>query len=231
MPTLYVGTSGYQYKEWKGSFYPADMPVDQMLAHYAERFSAVEINNTFYRIPKESVVTQWASQVPEGFRFVLKASQRITHRHRMANADEPLAWYLRACAGLGPKRGPSFFQCPPNLKKDADRLVAFLKLLPEGWPAAFEFRHATWFDDEVYGILRDYDAALCLADTDDDAAPRVATAGWGYVRLRRASYDQGALEGWAAWIREQQWSDAYVFFKHEDEGAGPALGQRFLALA
>ncbi len=228
MTELLVGTSGYQYKAWKGSFYPEDMRPEQMLSYYAERFPAVEINNTFYRMPRESVVAGWASQVPDGFRFVLKASQRITHRHRLANADEAVSWYLEACSGLGGKRGASFFQCPPNLKKDAERLRAFLALLPDGWPAAFEFRHPSWFDGEIYDALRERNAALCLADTDDGEPPREATADWGYLRLRRDAYDAAALVAWRSWIAEQDWSHAYVFFKHEDAGAGPALASAFL---
>lgn len=225
---LFVGTSGYQYKAWRGHFYPEDMRPEAMLAYYAERLPAVEINNTFYRMPREPVVTQWAAQVPPGFRFVLKASQRITHRHRLANAEEALGWYLTACSHLGPSRGASFFQCPPNLKKDVDRLRTFLALLPDDWPAAFEFRHASWFDDDVYDALRERNVALCVADTDDGEPPRVATADWGYLRLRRDAYDDGELRAWRSWVAAQGWGHAYVFFKHEDDGAGPALARAFL---
>jgi uncharacterized protein YecE (DUF72 family) len=228
---LYVGTSGYQYKEWKGSFYPDNLPTDAMLQHYASVFRTCEINNTFYRTPKESVVVGWTERVPDGFRFVFKASRRITHINRLRAADEPLQWYLRSCSQLGLKRGASLFQLPPNFKKDVERLTAFLALLPDGWPAAFEFRHESWFADEVYDALRARNAALCIADTDEVTPPKVKTADWGYLRLRGTAYSDGELQEWATWVNAQGWKDAYVFFKHEDAGAGPALGRQFMEIA
>ena len=227
-----VGTSGFAYKEWKGSFYPEDLPANEMLTFYASRFPTVEINNTFYRMPTEKVLLQWAAQVPDGFFFVLKASQRITHHARLKGADELLEYFTRTASTLGPKLGPTLFQLPPNMKKDVERLRAFLALLPRRWRAAFEFRHASWFDDETYAALREKNAALCLADTDDDEAKGeekevVATADWGYLRLRRESYDDAALAAWAERVAAQPWSEAVVFFKHEDEGTGPALAARF----
>ena len=225
---ILVGTSGYQYKEWKGSFYPDDMSTDGMLAYYAGEFPTVEVNNTFYRIPKEAVVVKWTEQVPDGFRFVLKASRRITHMHRLKNTEEPLQWYLRACSQLGPKRGASLFQLPPNMKKDLERLQTFLGLLPNRWPAALEFRHESWFDDDVYEVLRERNAALCVADTAERDLHRIATADWGYLRLRREQYRRPALKKWGSWITDQEWQEAYVFFKHEDEGTGPELGKRFM---
>ena len=228
-----VGTSGYAYKEWKGSFYPADLKADDFLRFYAGRFATVEINNTFYRMPTERVLAQWAAQVPDGFRFVLKASQRITHRKRLTECAEELQYFLRTANGLGAKLGPTLFQLPPNLKQDLPRLLDFLALIPRTWRAAFEFRHASWFTDETYAALRAHGAALVVAETDLEeselAVPVVATADWGYLRLRRSVYDDGALDAWARTLRAQPWTDAYVFFKHEDEGAGPRLAAEFVA--
>ena len=226
---ILAGTSGWQYKEWKGSFYPEKISTDDMLAYYASQFRTVEVNNTFYRLPKESVLRGWAEKVPDGFTFVLKASQRITHHARIGErAVEPLGYLLQAVEGLGSRLGPILFQLPPNLKKDVARLTAFLAHLPAGVRAAFEFRHASWFDEEVLDALRACDVALCVASTDGEEAPSVATASYGYLRLRKEGYEAGELRRWAEWIRQQSWSDAYVFFKHEDEGTGPKLASRFL---
>lgn len=224
-----VGTSGYSYKEWKGSFYPADLPNDDMLAYYGERFQTVEINNTFYRMPKESVLRAWSAQVGDGFRFVLKASRQITHIKRLKDVAEPVSYLLNTAQTLGRKLGAILFQLPPNMKKDVARLQALLAGIPKKRRVALEFRHDSWHDDEVYDTLRAHDAALCIADTDDGAPNVVGTAGWGYLRLRREAYDDAALAGWAHRLSEHQWSDAYVFFKHEDAGTGPALAQRFMA--
>jgi len=217
---IHVGTSGYAYKEWRGSFYPEKMKEADMLRYYAERLRAVEINNTFYRLPAKQTLLRWAEQVPEGFTFVLKASQRITHRQRLSPESKETVDYLFDVASvLGPRLGPVLFQTPPFLKKDAPRLRAFLEALPAGHPVAFEFRHETWFDDEVRAALRAHNAALVAADKDNsgaDGAPVVPTADWGYLRLRRCDYDQAALDSWASRIRAQPWQRAYVFFKHED---------------
>jgi uncharacterized protein YecE (DUF72 family) len=231
--TLFAGTSGYAYKEWKGSFYPADISSEAMLGHYASRLPVVEINNTFYRMPRESVVLGWTDQVPETFRFVLKASRRITHFGRLKGVESELEYFLRVSQALGVRRGPSLFQLPPNMKKDLERLTAFLTLLPREWPAAFEFRHPSWFDDDVYTTLQSRNAALCTADQTEDgpAAPIVATATWGYLRLRRESYDAADLEQWARRIGEQQWTDTYVFFKHEDGATGPRFAEQLIALS
>jgi len=222
-----AGTSGFAYKAWKGSFYPADLADDGMLAHYASRLPTVEINNTFYRMPKESVVLAWADQVPDAFRFVLKASRRITHMGRLKGVESELAYFLQVSQALGDKRGPSLFQLPPNMKKDLDRLTAFLDLLPRDWRAAFEFRHASWFDDDVYAALRSRNAALCIADQGDeeDATPFVTTGDWGYLRLRREAYDAAALADWASRIRTTSWSETFVYFKHEDGAAGPRFAE------
>jgi uncharacterized protein YecE (DUF72 family) len=225
-----AGTSGYSYKEWKGSFYPEKLATDQMLRFYGEQFDSVEINNTFYRMPSEKVLVQWAEQVPERFRFVLKASRRITHQHRLKGAGEPLDYMLRNASVLGDKLGPTLFQLPPNLKQDLARLQDFLALLPNRWPAAFEFRNASWFDDQVYDALRERGVALCVADTEDGETPLVSTASRGYLRLRREAYSDRHLSAWAERIAEQPWEEAFVFFKHEDAGAGPALARRFLEI-
>lgn len=225
-----VGTSGYAYKEWKGNFYPDDLKADEFLRYYAGRFPTVEINNTFYRMPRERVLLDWAAQVPDGFTFVLKASRRITHLQRLKDVGDPLSYLLNTAAALGPKLGPLLFQLPPNMKKDLDRLTAFLSLLPEPWRAALEFRHPSWYAADVYDALRQRNAALCVADTDEDDGRLEPTADWGYFRLRRERYESHDLATWAARVTEQPWRDAFVFFKHEDAGAGPRLAQQFIDL-
>jgi uncharacterized protein YecE (DUF72 family) len=229
---LYVGTSGYSYKEWKGTFYPPKLPAKQMLAFYSEHFRTVEINYTFRRMPTESVLDNWASAVPADFQFVLKAPEAITHRKRLKDAEELLAGFLDVASRLKERLGPLLFQLPPTFKKDASRLRAFLALLPFERRVAFEFRHPSWFDDEVFGLLREHRAALCSADAEDDlAVPVVATTDWGCLRLRRPDYDDAALKRWMKQVRNQDWQNAFVFFKHEDEGKGPQLAKRFLELA
>jgi uncharacterized protein YecE (DUF72 family) len=220
MRTL-VGTSGWSYKEWKGSFYPADLPADEMLRYYAGRFPAVEINNSFYRIPKEKVLLEWAEQVPREFRFVLKASRRITHINRLTDADGSLAYMLRTFNVLGERLGPTLFQCPPTLRKDMDRLRDFLALVPRTWRAALEFRHDSWFTDEVYEALRAHDVALVAVEEDEKTWPMVPTASWGYLRLRRTAYPEAALRDWRSRIESQPWREAYVFLKHDEEGGTP----------
>lgn len=225
-----AGTSGWSYKEWKGPFYPEKLPNDDMLRFYAERFSSVEVNNTFYRMPKGDVIAAWAEQVPADFRFVLKASQRITHFGRLKDVAEPVEYLAKAAARLGDKQGPFLLQLPPNMKKDVPRLRDFLALLPPR-ACALEFRHPTWFDDEVYETLRARGAAFVVADTGEEGDPPfVATADWGYLRLRREAYDDAALASWHERMRSTTWSEAYVFFKHEDAGTGPKLAARFLSL-
>ena len=225
---LRTGTSGFSYKEWKGSFYPEKLPATRMLEYYSRRLDAVEINNTFYRLPRAELLEKWKSQTPEDFAFVLKASRRITHHKRLKDADEPLEYLTRtATQALGASMGPILFQLPPYLRKDVGRLADFLATVPEGVRAAFEFRHESWFDDDTYQALSDRGAALVTADTGEGDAPVAATAGFGYARLRRPEYEDGDLAGWAAAFREQEWDDLFVFFKHEDAGAGPALAARF----
>jgi uncharacterized protein YecE (DUF72 family) len=229
---FYVGTSGYSYKEWKGSFYPQKLPQREMLGYYAERFSTVEVNNSFYRMPDARVLKSWAQQVPAGFRFALKAPQAITHFKRLKNAEAVTKEFVSVASALKGRLGPLLFQLPPNFKKDLPRLEAFLRLLRKRTSIAFEFRHASWFDNEVFDCLRANSCALCIADTDD--APRadlVSTAGWGYVRLRRKRYTRQQLAAWIERLRSQAWDEAYVFFKHEDAGTGPKFASRFLELA
>jgi uncharacterized protein YecE (DUF72 family) len=226
---LFTGTSGYAYKEWKGSFYPEDLKADQMLPYYAAHFRACEINNSFYRMPAEKTLLQWQQQVPPEFRFILKAPQRITHFTRLKEESrQPLEFFVATARSLGTQLGPILFQLPPNMKADVPRLQAFLEFLPDDIKAAFEFRHASWFDDAVYEALRSKGAALCIADTDEEQTPKIATSGqWGYLRLRRVEYGPGDLEQFARWAAHQSWNDVYVFFKHEDAGTGPRLAKQF----
>ena len=227
---VFTGTSGYSYKEWKGRFYPEKMKDADMLGYYAGRFPSVEINNTFYRMPAPDMLRKWGEQTPESFTFVLKAPQRITHHRRLASVNEDVAYFLETARALGPKLGPVLFQLPPYMKKDLDRLEAFLDLLPPDPPAAFEFRHASWFDDEVREALRARGAAMCLADTDEEPLTEVTvTAPWGYLRLRRLAYSEADLAAWADRVRSQPWERAFVFFKHEDEARGPEFASTFAA--
>ena len=231
---VHVGTSGFAYKEWRGSFYPEKLQAKDMLRYYAERLSAVEINNTFYRLPGREMLLRWADEVPAGFVFALKASQRITHRQRLApESAEAVSYLFDTAATLGQRLGPVLFQLPPFLKKDAERLRAFLTLVPAERPVAFEFRHETWRDEEVHEALRSRNASLVCADTEESGqagTPIVPTADWGYLRLRRCDYDDAGIDAWAARIRAQPWGKAYVFFKHEDDKplGWPAI-ERFLA--
>ena len=228
---IYAGTSGYSYKEWKGPFYPEKLPAKEMLSFYAQQLRTVEINNTFYRLPKPEIVARWAEQVPDGFVFVIKASQRITHRAKLVDAEETVGYLWEAIGELGPHLGPVLFQLPPYFRKDVGVLRDFLAALPEGMRPVLEFRHASWEDDDVRDVLRAANAALCVADVDDADDPEiVGTADWGYLRLRRATYDEAALAKWAERIRAQQWQRAFVFFKHEDEGSAPKMALQLLSV-
>jgi uncharacterized protein YecE (DUF72 family) len=229
---LWVGTSGYSYKEWRGSFYPEKFPAEAMLGHYAARLPAVEINNTFYRLPKADVLEGWAGQVTGDFRFVLKASRRITHIKRLRQAGDETAYLYQAALSLGRHMGVVLFQLPPNFQKDVPRLRAFLDGLPAGRGAAFEFRHSTWFDEETFDALRAAGCALCLADTDDQPLKNLmTTADWGYLRLRKEKYTKKSVAKLAEQVRSQPWKGAYVFFKDEGEGAGPKYALQFLELS
>ena len=224
-----IGTSGYSYAEWKGNFYPEKMAAKDMLRFYAERFSTVEINNTFYRMPTEKLLSGWAEQVPESFTFVIKASKRITHDKRLKECGELLTYLFGVTTTLGSRLGPLLFQLPPNFKKDLPRLQTFFDDMPERRRMAIEFRHASWFDDEVFEALRAHGAALCVADTGEEpVAPLVATTDWGYLRLRREDFSDEDLRDWARRIREQPWKEAYVFLKHEEEGKGPKMAARLM---
>lgn len=231
MTRILTGMSGYAYREWKPDFYPPKLPADGFLGHYATRFPTVEVNNTFYRMPKDSVLQDWASQVPDGFTFCLKASRRITHDNRLTDVDSLLEFVLRGASVLGPKRGPMLFQLPPNMRKDLARLEAFLSLIPAGARTALECRHASWFEDGVYALLRQREVALVVTEQEDWTGPVVKTAPWGYVRLHRSGYTDESLTRWMEVISTQGWSEAFVFFKHEEEIAGPPIGLRFQTLS
>jgi uncharacterized protein YecE (DUF72 family) len=231
-PMLRVGTSGFSYAPWRGTFYPEKLAAKRWLAYYAERLPAVEINNTFYRLPKASVLAGWAAQVPDEFRFAVKASRRITHMKRLQAADDETNALIESLGALGPRLGVVLFQLPPNLKLDLPRLERFLDLLAGRVPAAFEFRHPSWREDAVVLALRARGAALCAADVDEEPAPElVATAPFAYVRLRRERYAPGDLAEWVARLRARAAQDAYVFFKHEDAGVGPRLAAQLLEMA
>jgi uncharacterized protein YecE (DUF72 family) len=228
---IHVGTSGYNYEAWRGSFYPENLSGKKMLAYYAERFSTVEINYSFYRKPTPKILQGWAAQVPEPFRFALKAWQRITHQKRLREAGEFVGAFAEAARTLGPRLAPVLYQLPPNLKADVPLLRDFLNQLPRDLKAAFEFRHQSWFAEETYSALRDAGAALCVAESDELATPVVRTATFGYFRLRRLDYDEVALRKWAREARSPDFTgDAYVYFKHEDEARGPAFATAFMQL-
>jgi uncharacterized protein YecE (DUF72 family) len=233
---LLCGTSGYAFKEWKGSFYPEDIRADDMLGYYATRFPTVEINNTFYRLPKQNVLLEWAGQVPETFTFAVKASQRITHFARLKpEAKGPLDFLLGNTTVMGAKLGPILFQCPPNMRKNVDRLRAFLDLLPADRRFTFEFRDPSWFEDDVVQALREKNVELCVTDQDDYHGATIPTADWGYLRLHRFDYNESALGAWARHVAEQPWKEAYVYFKHDEGptavGSGPTAVDAFMRLA
>jgi len=227
-----VGTSGYNYVEWKGNFYPADLPVSKMLPYYSARFPTVEINATFYRMPTPKTLAGWAAATPEPFVLALKAPQRITHFARLRAVDDPLRFFCDTARTLGAKLGPLLFQLPPNFKKDLDRLSGTLALLPPDLRCAFEFRHDSWLADDVYDLLRRHNAALCIADSATASTPLVATANFGYLRLRDEGYTEADLARWAETIRGlgERWGEAFVYFKHEEAGTGPALARKLAQL-
>ena len=215
---LHAGASGYSFKEWKGDFYPQSIKPEAMLTFYAERLPTVEINNTFYQMPKTSVLENWAACTPAHFRFAIKASRRITHMARLKadSAADSVQYLYRNLASLGAKRGPVLFQLPPQMKKDLARLTEFLHLLPDGHAAAFEFRNDSWFADDVYAALKSAGASLCLSEREDSAPPPlVETASWGYVRLRLETYSEEDLKAWAQRLAATGWREIYVYFMHE----------------
>ena len=229
MRTL-VGTSGYSYPAWKKRFYPDKLPAKKFLDFYASRFSTVEINNTFYKMPSAALVQGWLADVPDGFTFAVKAPQRITHHKRLLECAEPLKLLFDAIAALADKQGPILFQLPPNMKKDVPRLQAFLAAMPRRYRVAFEYRHESWLGDDTYEALRAAGAALCIADSEKLSTPLIATANWGYLRLRREDYEKPDIRKWAKRISAQKWESAFVYFKHEDQAKGPAYASLLKSL-
>ncbi len=224
-----VGTSGYAYKEWKPAFYPEDLAAKKFLGYYAERLPTVEVNNTFYRMPSKKVLDGWAAEVPESFCFTLKASRRITHFKRLNDVGGELDFLFGNLENLGSRLGPVLFQMPPNFPKDLPRLRDFLMQLPPGKQHTIEFRHTSWFDDEVFVALRENGVALCVTEGEegetflDFASPLPDTARFGYLRLRRDDYASEDLDAWAHRVRACPWDEVYVYFKHETEAPLRAL--------
>jgi uncharacterized protein YecE (DUF72 family) len=229
---FWIGTSGFQYAEWKGNFYPEDLPAAKMLPFYAERLSTTEINYTFHRIPAPKTIDNWKALTPDHFRFALKAPQKITHWLKLRECADTLRYFYDVVSALGEKLGPVLFQLPPNFKKDTLVLGDFLNGLPDGMRAAFEFRHESWFDDEVFEILRARNAALCIADTEKLETPKVPTTNYGYLRLRREDYAKSDVKDWAEFVRGQtsRWTAAFIYFKHEEAGIGPKLAREMIDL-
>lgn len=226
---LYAGTSGFSFKEWKGPFYPVKFPNSQMLEYYAERLSTVEINNTFYRMPKPSVLEDWAAKVPKTFRFAVKAPRRISHSKQLKDCEEEAGYFFKALESLGDRLGAVLVQLPPHARAKVDNLDAFLKLVPENIPAAFEFRHPSWRDDDVFSVLKQHGAAWVTADNEGGESPELPeTASWTYLRLRAPGYTEDSLRDWRK--RCEIFERAFVYFKHEDEGAGPELAKRMMSL-
>ena len=227
---VFVGTSGYNYPEWRGSFYPEKFSTDRMLPYYAERFRTVEINYTFYRIPNEKLLTNWAAATPDNFSFTLKAPRRITHDSKLQRCEDLVQSFCRTSRTLGPKLATLLFQLPPTFKKDSAVFRAFVELIPEGTRAAFEFRHASWHDAETFDILRARNLALCVADSEKMSTPVEVTADYAYFRLRDEGYQDADIERWARTVHELPGvTDAFVYFKHEEQGLGPEFARKFIA--
>lgn len=224
-----VGTSGFSYREWRGSFYPEDLRDREMLSFYARRFDTVEINSTFYRMPTTDRLDDWAARVPEGFSFALKTPRRVTHHKKLRDTSDEMDHLVRTVSELDDKLGPVLVQLPPSLKKDLPLLRDFLSVFPEGFRAAFEFRHASWFADDVFDALAARETALVVADSGNEELPPVTvrTAPYGYARLRREDYQDDDLARWARILTDPGWDDLYVFFKHEEAGTGPRWARRF----
>jgi uncharacterized protein YecE (DUF72 family) len=231
-PRVLVGTSGYNYPEWRGTFYPEKFSTDKMLAFYAERFPTVEINYTFYRLPNEKLLAGWSAGTPDPFCFTLKAPRRITHDSKLQQCEDLLQTFCRTARTLGPKLGVLLFQLPPTFKKDIGTLRDFVALLPEGTRAAFEFRHASWHDAEVFDVLRSRNVALCVADSEKMSTPVEMTADYAYFRLRDEGYGEADLVRWAETVAAlPAIGDAFVYFKHEEQGLGPEFARRFIEAA
>lgn len=227
--SIWVGTSGYNYPEWKGSFYPQRLPAAKMLPYYAQRLNTVEINYTYYRMPNAKILQSWDDATPQNFKLTLKAPKRITHDARLRNCEDNLKFFIETAAKLGAKLGVLLFQLPPGFKQDLALLDSFLALLPAGTRAAFEFRHGSWLNDEVYARLREKNLALCVADSETMATPIVLTADYGYFRLRDEGYSAAEVAAWAHRIREAtaDLNEVYVYFKHEESGIGPQFAKIF----
>lgn len=224
-----IGTSGYNYPEWRGSFYPEKFPTARMLAYYAERFSTVEVNYTFYRLPTEKLLDGWAQATPDDFTFTLKAPRRITHDSKLQRCEELTQTFCRTAAALGAKLGVLLFQLPPNFKRHDDVFHAFLDWLPPGTRAAFEFRHESWHDEAVFAALRARNLALCIADSEKMSTPIVATADYAYFRLRDEAYQPADVERWGTVISGMTGvRDAFVYFKHEEHGKGPEFARHLM---
>jgi len=226
---ILVGTSGYNYPEWRGTFYPEKFSTDRMLAYYAERFPTVEINYTFYRLPTEKLLAGWAGSTPETFSFTLKAPRRITHDSKLQRCEELVQSFCRTARTLGTRLATLLFQLPPTLKKETAVLQSFVELLPDGTRAAFEFRHPSWHAPDVFDVLRARNLALCIADSEKMSTPVEMTADYAYFRLRDEGYQQADLVRWADTVRDLGVSDAFVYFKHEEQGLGPDFARRFIA--
>ncbi len=230
LPRILVGTSGFSYPAWRGPFYPDDVPASGMLRYYAGVFQTVEINHSFYRLPTPALLASWKRETSPTFRFALKAPQRITHQLRLKDAAELTQRFVALAATLGDQCGPLLFQLPPHLRADLPRLDEFLATLPPHTDAAVEFRHPSWLADATYEVLARHRTALCVADGEALTTPLVATAPFGYLRLRRDDYTDAALADWGRRIREiGRWKRAYVYLKHDEAGRAPELAQAFLA--
>jgi uncharacterized protein YecE (DUF72 family) len=228
---IHAGTSGFSYPEWKGSFYPEKLPQKAFLEFYSGKFSTVEINNTFYRFPRSSLLEGWHDGTPNGFTFAVKANQGITHKGRLQDVEELTRDFIERCKLLGEKLGPILFQLPPNFKRDDERLVNFLDHLDPRLRYAFEFRHDSWFDDETFKLLSDSGVALCVSEGDKLDTPRVATGSFVYARLRKDDYSDEELADWHAWMNEcaEKGLDVFTYLKHDEEGASPEFALRLLA--
>jgi uncharacterized protein YecE (DUF72 family) len=228
--SLWVGTSGYAYPEWRGSFYPEKMPTTKMLPYYAEHFATVEINNTFYRMPNAKLLEGWSAQTPANFKLTLKAPQRITHQKRLRDCADEVKYFLEVAGTLGPKLGAILFQTPPYLRMNLEVLDGFLAMLPAGLCAAFEFRHKSWMAADVFSRLQAKGLALCIADSENFSTPVEITAGYAYFRLRDEGYQPHDIERWAQVIREKTAgsSDVFVYFKHEEACIGTEFAKQLI---
>ena len=227
---LWIGTSGFQYPEWKGTFYPQKMPVSKMLPYYAERFATTEVNYSFRRIPSPKTISNWANATPDYFKFTFKAPQRVTHFAKLHDCTDTMEYFCDVISALDNKLGAVLFQLPPEFEKDVGRLNDFLATLPQHLQVAFEFRNESWFDEEVYGVLHERGAALCIAESEKISTPPIVTGKFGYLRLRREDYTQDDIERWADFAASHvgDWSDLYIYFKHEESGVGPKFAQQMI---